>query len=129
MKYTLLTLTVLLMIQSHANAMAQAPVAVVKLGKITLKNLVSSDGYPLYVFKDDTPGVSNCSDACAQAWPPVTVKSAQEVPAPFSSILRKDGTIQLTDQENRPLYKFVQDKPGIAKGHGLHEFYLAEIIR
>src|SRR5207248_307848 len=43
------------------------------------KFLAGEDGKTLYVFKRDTDNTSNCSDSCAQTWPPFTLESGEKV--------------------------------------------------
>ena len=84
--------------------------------------LVDADGFTLYGLTDDTDGVSTCEDACAEAWPPLTVDSA-ELPANldadlFRVIERSDGTFQL-QAGAWPLYRFAGDTaPGDVNGQG-----------
>ena len=84
--------------------------------------LVDADGFTLYGLTDDTDGVSTCADACAEAWPPLTVDSA-ELPAGldadlFRVIERSDGTFQL-QAGAWPLYRFAGDTaPGDVNGQG-----------
>ena len=94
---------------------------VAKLGNI----LTDGAGMTLYVFKQDTPGTSNCTDACAQNWPPLTVDEAQEpvagtgVTGKLDFIDRSDGTYQVP-YDGVPLYRFVGDKqPGDTNGQGM----------
>ena len=80
-----------------------------KLGKI----LADSRGMTLYIYKKDQPGVSNCYDACAQAWPPVTLSQGEPVaPAGLSGTLslvtRKDGAHQVA-YNDMPLYLYAKD--------------------
>src|SRR5690606_38177783 len=61
--------------------------------------LVDADGLSLYGFTEDVDGVPTCTDACADAWPPLLVESA-ELPegldaAVFSVVERPDGDFQL----------------------------------
>ena len=84
--------------------------------------LVDADGLTLYGLTDDADGVSTCVDACAEAWPPLTVDDA-ELPAGldpglFSVIERPDGTFQL-QAGSWPLYRFAGDTaPGDVNGQG-----------
>ena len=78
----------------------------------------------LYVFANDTEGVSNCVDACTQNWPPLTVPAGTSVvaqgylPGTLGTIQRPDGTTQVT-HDGRPLYTFANDAaPGDANGNG-----------
>ena len=55
---------------SAAASAAAPPLALrqdAKLGNI----LTATDGLTLYLFTKDAPGVSNCADKCAAAWPPL----------------------------------------------------------
>jgi len=93
------------------------------LGKI----LVNGQGMTLYVFGADTPGTSNCSSACLQNWPALTVASGNPtagsgVSGTLGTITRSDGTKQVTFN-GMPLYTFVRDtKPGDANGQGIAAF-------
>lgn len=78
----------------------------------------------LYVFANDTEGVSNCVDACVQNWPPLTVAAGSSavaqgfLPGTLRTIQRPDGTTQVT-LDGRPLYFFANDAaPGDANGNG-----------
>jgi predicted lipoprotein with Yx(FWY)xxD motif len=103
-----------------APAPAPAPVSIATtaLGDV----MVDADGMTLYAFTKDTDGVSTCNDKCAEAWPPVTVDSA-ELPAGldanlFSVVDRADGSHQLKAGK-WPLYRFSGDSaPGDVEGQG-----------
>lgn len=85
--------------------------------------LANSDGMSLYTFDVDEPGVSNCHDGCLAVWPAVIVLKDSEVKAPFSSILRADGSEQLA-LHDQPLYLFVADKKeGDIKGDNLQNVW------
>ena len=95
------------------------------LGKV----LAASDGATLYTFKNDTDGKSNCSDACASTWPPLTVTAApvkpDGVPGDFSLVNRNDGQKQLAFN-GQPLYRYAADKaPADAKGEGVGGVWFA----
>jgi len=89
--------------------------------------LVNAQGMTLYVFGGDTPGTSNCSSACSQNWPALTVAGGNPtagsgVSGTLGTITRSDGTKQVT-RDGMPLYTFAFDKqPGDANGQGLNEF-------
>jgi len=92
-----------------------------KLGNI----LTDSQGMTLYIFKNDTPGVSNCTGTCAQNWLPLTVTAGQQpvagtgITGQLGVIQRSDGTSQVT-YNDMPLYRFVGDKqPGDTNGQGM----------
>jgi predicted lipoprotein with Yx(FWY)xxD motif len=86
--------------------------------------LVNDQGFTLYYFKDDQPDTSNCTGACAQLWPPLTVAQGTQpvagpgVPDKLGVIQRADGTYQVT-YDHMPLYTFAQDtQPGQTSGQG-----------
>ncbi|HEX5852887.1 MAG TPA: hypothetical protein VFY36_07340 [Solirubrobacteraceae bacterium] len=67
----------------------------------------------VYLFEADKGGGSACTDACAQAWPPVTTSGAPTSAAAAKSsdlgtIARADGATQVT-YKGHPLYYFVKD--------------------
>jgi predicted lipoprotein with Yx(FWY)xxD motif len=78
--------------------------------------LVNAEGMSLYMFEADTKGEkSACDAACAEAWPPVSVESAEMLTASeelddamLGTIERPDGTMQVT-YNGWPLYTFVKD--------------------
>jgi predicted lipoprotein with Yx(FWY)xxD motif len=80
-----------------------------KLGKI----VVDAKGRTLYLFEKDSGMTSNCSDACAKAWPPAVV-TAKPTAGPgidatkLATTKRSDGSTQLT-YGGHPLYQFAGD--------------------
>lgn len=101
-----------------SDASAIVAVAATDLGD----GLVGADGLTLYGFTNDTDGVPTCADACAGAWPPLMVDSA-ELPAGldsavFSVVERPDGGFQLKAGA-WPLYFFAGDAAaGDVNGQG-----------
>lgn len=94
--------------------------------------LSAANGMTLYQSTKDTEGVSNCTGACATAWPPYTVSAAIAATASFtadpgitgkiSTIQRADGSFQVT-YRGLPLYFFTGDtKPGDTKGEAVNGF-------
>jgi predicted lipoprotein with Yx(FWY)xxD motif len=85
--------------------------------------LVGPQGMTLYLFANDEPGVSNCSDQCAENWPPLTVESADalvgdpRLPGELSTVERTDGTLQVA-YNGWPLYYWIED---MARGDALGE--------
>lgn len=81
--------------------------------------LVGPEGMTLYGFTVDDPGVSNCYDACAEAWPPLDGDTPIDDgldTSLFSTTERTDGTIQLVIGD-WPLYYFAGDAaPGDVNG-------------
>jgi predicted lipoprotein with Yx(FWY)xxD motif len=90
--------------------------------------LTDGRGFTLYGFDADKGTMSNCSGACAAAWPPDTTTSTD--PQAGSGVTqslvgqttRADGTTQLT-YAGRPLYLFKGDSaPGSTNGDGSTAF-------
>ena len=127
-KLVLVSLVVLSVVGTFAVAAFAAPPATMLLSNpnSTLGSILTDDrGMTLYIFKNDTPGVSNCSGGCAQNWPPVTVADedakpvlAQGLDGKIGAIDRPDGSYQVTFND-WPLYYYKMDaKFGDAIGEG-----------
>lgn len=85
--------------------------------------LTDIQGMTLYMFSKDDPGVSNCYDQCATAWPPLVADTAPTGPEAVSDGLgladRADGTKQVTYNE-MPLYYWNKDtRAGDASGQNV----------
>jgi predicted lipoprotein with Yx(FWY)xxD motif len=79
----------------------------------------------LYIFTNDTEGVSNCSGDCATNWPPLVVTDDDEIAAgdgvtgELDTIERDDGSLQVT-YDGAPLYYFAGDSAaGDSNGEGV----------
>lgn len=100
-----------------------ADAAVVSTGETDAGEvLVDTDGFSQYGFLPDVDGLPTCADACADAWPPLIVDSADVPagldPAVFSVVERPDGSFQLA-AGGWPLYAFAADTgPGDITGQG-----------
>lgn len=86
--------------------------------------LVDGTGYTIYRYDRDTPNPprSNCVDACATKWIPVTVQGPMSLvnvdQALVGTVARTDGTQQYT-LAGWPLYHFTGDgMPGETAGQG-----------
>ena len=109
---------------------AQSPYSVDVGGNAELGDfLIGSNGMTLYIFLPDEPGVSNCSGDCADAWPPLTVADGEQpmaaagVSGVLGTIVRDDGSIQVT-LDDAPLYYFVNDAAvGDANGEGINDVW------
>lgn len=85
--------------------------------------LVDEKGMTLYLFTKDSPGVSNCKEACLDAWPPLLTEgeplAGEGVTGKLGTITRDDGTVQVT-YDDMPLYYYVSDvEPGDTTGQGV----------
>ena len=90
--------------------------------------LTNGSGRAVYLWAKDTGDMSNCTGACAGAWPPVTTTTAAATAAgsakatDIGTITRSDGTKQVT-YDGHPLYYFSGDSgPGMASGQGSDAF-------
>jgi predicted lipoprotein with Yx(FWY)xxD motif len=94
--------------------------------------LTGPNGMTLYVFANDTTGVSNCYDQCASIWPALTVAAGTTPSAAaglnigtLGTAERTDGSMQVT-LDGRPLYYWASDQaPGDATGHGVAGVWFA----
>ncbi|MEU0883494.1 hypothetical protein ABZ345_33215 [Lentzea sp. NPDC005914] len=86
------------------------------------------NGFTLYRFDGDKPGESTCDGECAATWPPATVADENFTATgvdKIGSIVRRDGSRQLT-VDGMPQYRFAKDtKPGETKGQGLQGKWFA----
>ena len=86
--------------------------------------LFDANGQVVYVFENDRPGRSNCTnDECVEAWPPVLTRSrptagAGVEPRLLGTIRRGDGGLQVT-YGGRPLYFYEHEGPGEIKCHNV----------
>lgn len=77
--------------------------------------LTGRDGTTLYTFTNDSEGVSNCTEVCADIWPPLTVTSATDLDSvdaalagSLSVITRDDDSLQVA-LNGAPLYYYILD--------------------
>lgn len=92
-------------------------------------HLVDGAGLTLYLFDNDEPGVSNCTDDCLASWPPLTVDGDPAVGdgvdgALVGTIEREDdGSTQVT-YDGMPLYFWAGDAaPGDVNGQGVNDVW------
>ncbi len=89
--------------------------------------LVDQQSRTVYLFEQDTSGISTCDGVCAAAWPPVLTSTTPAATtdvtrADLGTTTRRDGTQQVT-YHGHPLYRFTDDvKPGDTTGQGLVAF-------
>jgi len=113
-----------LVLLSLAPSAAAQDATVAMVGNVTYGSTLLTDpsGWTLYTWDGDSPGVSNCWDACSQVWAPylsdVDPVAPSGLPGGLSLIDRGDGTWQVTYEE-WPLYYFQGDtRPGDTNGDG-----------
>src|SRR5690242_416019 len=93
-----------------------------KIGGATV--LTNVKGFAVYSFAPDTMTKSDCTGACAAAWPPVKgpTTAGMGLTGKLGTIKRPGGSTQAT-YNGHPLYTFVQDTgPGTDKGNGVNAF-------
>ena len=93
-------------------------IAETDLGEI----LVDSKGRTLYLFDPDGTNidVSNCTEGCAQAWPPLTSKKKPKAGKGLDKTLLEVGADNQVAYNGHLLYRYVNDlAPGDTKGQGV----------
>lgn len=89
--------------------------------------LLDGKGFALYAFTRDGRGRSQCTGACARAWPPYIVRGPVRAAAGVAAkqlgvTKRADGRKQVTF-DGRPLYYYVGDRqPGQVLCQNVDEF-------
>lgn len=91
--------------------------------------LADRQGRALYLFTADETGTSDCSGACAAAWPPYLVSQGTPSAAGagvqtsmLGTLQRADGRTQVT-YNGHPLYYFAKDAgPGQVTGQDVDAF-------
>lgn len=87
--------------------------------------LVGPDGFTLYVYDADRPGVSTCERECALDWPPFTVLGNEDLADEDWTIVDNVaglGAMLMTRQmwayKGQPLYYYAgDDEPGDMNGN------------
>ncbi|HTN30217.1 MAG TPA: hypothetical protein VL178_05215 [Pseudomonas sp.] len=81
--------------------------------------LVDAQGMTLYTYGKDSEGQSNCTEQCADIWPPLIAKEGAQPSGEWSLVTRPDGTLQWA-YDGKPLYTYAKDKqPGDTTGDTL----------
>jgi predicted lipoprotein with Yx(FWY)xxD motif len=81
--------------------------------------LTGAGGLTLYTFDNDTAGVSNCYDTCAEKWPPLFAADEDTAEGDWTIVERTDGT-KMWAYKGAPLYYWVDDaKQGDITGDGV----------
>jgi len=103
---------------------ASASKSVVKTGHaLGKKVLVTRKGFTLYSLSAETHGRFICTDkTCMSLWTPLAIARGTKPTGAnhLGTVRRPDGRTQVT-YRGKPLYTFVEDKPGQAKGEGFKD--------
>jgi predicted lipoprotein with Yx(FWY)xxD motif len=83
--------------------------------------LTDAEGMTLYLFTNDSPGMSACDEGCLENWPAFTAKEPltlpEGVPGELTLIEREDGT-EMVAYNDMPLYYFAgHEAEGDTNGH------------
>jgi len=84
----------------------------------------------LYIFKNDPPGQTACTEGCLENWPALLVPSGEPsagagVGGQLSLLTRPEGVSQVM-HNNLPLYYFAGDQaPGDVNGQGVGDVWFA----
>ena len=91
--------------------------------------VAGANGWTLYIFTPDAPGVSNCNGGCAAAWPPLTVADGEMptagagIDGEVSLITRDDGSQQVA-LDGAALYFYRDDgAPGDSNGQDVNDVW------
>ena len=96
-------------------------------------NDTAKEGFTLYNFGNDeaNSGVSTCTGGCADVWPPLYAKSADQAYGSYTIIERNDEANEVTYQwayAGMPLYFFRNDTAvGEANGHNVNNFSVVTV--
>jgi predicted lipoprotein with Yx(FWY)xxD motif len=88
--------------------------------------LVNGKGITVYAWAGDKGTQSECYDDCARACPPLLtdgdpLAKGGAMASKLGTTERKDGTTQVT-YNGRPLYTWLDEKPGARRGWGVKSF-------
>lgn len=100
-----------------AAAAPEVPSSIVQVAQegqvYVMRNLI--DNNPLYTFDKDEPGKSNCIDACAATWHPLTANGDEKPLGRWTLVSRDDGSSQWAF-DGMPVYSFARDpEPAAAR--------------
>ena len=95
--------------------------------------LTGPNGHTLYRLTTETGGQIKCTGSCTSAWPPLTVTPgetpmlASGLKGTISTVMRPDGSTQVT-YEGHPLYYYAADtSAGEAEGQGVGGVWFAMV--
>jgi predicted lipoprotein with Yx(FWY)xxD motif len=88
--------------------------------------LADARGKAFYLFDKEKTRKAECYGDCAKAWPPVLTKGRPVAGSGARKRLlgttrRRDGSLQVT-YRGRPMYYYVDDRPGRVLCHNVREF-------
>mgnify|MGYP000869570718 CR=1 FL=1 len=111
-----MSIAILLALTAAVPEVPETSVQAVQEGSVyVLRNLI--DNNLLYTFDQDEPGKSNCNDACAATWRPLTVFGNDAPVGRWRPITRTDGSSQWA-YDGQPVYSFAQDPEPVAAANG-----------
>ena len=87
--------------------------------------LVDAKGFPLYIYKPDTPTKSLVTGQLAVLWPPLVAGAPTADGASGRLTVVSTSSGQQVAYNGHFLYTFVQDTPGHVTGQGVQDFFVA----
>jgi predicted lipoprotein with Yx(FWY)xxD motif len=112
---------------AHSSGSSAAAATVIAAHSGSHGRFLTEGGRSVYLWAADSMNMSNCSGACAGAWPPVMAQghvtaSDGVKPSDLGTISRPGGGKQVT-YDGHPLYFFAGDSgPGQTNGQGSDSF-------
>jgi predicted lipoprotein with Yx(FWY)xxD motif len=118
---------------SSAGAGAAAPVTKVRVSPFG-NVLATPKRQALYYWNVEKRDFKvHCTGACAQAWPPLIVRSASAVrrvvagiTGTFGTIRRPDGKLQVT-RNKLPLYTYAHEGPGVVRCDNVNGWFVVRV--
>jgi predicted lipoprotein with Yx(FWY)xxD motif len=122
-----LTIAAGLVLVASGPASAEAVVTVKPGASDYGRILLDGKGFALYAFTRDGRGRSQCSGACARAWPPYIARGAVKPGAGTAAgklgVTQRAGGRKQVTFDGRPLYYYVGDRqPGQVLCQNVSEF-------
>jgi predicted lipoprotein with Yx(FWY)xxD motif len=118
---------------SSAGAGAAAPVTKIRVSPFG-NVLATPKRQALYYWNVEKRDFKvHCNGACAQAWPPLIVRSASAVrrvvagiTGTFGTIRRPDGKLQVT-RNKLPLYTYAHEGPGVVRCDNVNGWFVVRV--
>jgi predicted lipoprotein with Yx(FWY)xxD motif len=118
---------------SSAGAGAAAPVTKIRVSPFG-NVLATPKRQALYYWNVEKRDFKvHCTGACAQAWPPLIVRSASAVrrvvagiTGTFGTIRRPDGKLQVT-RNKLPLYTYAHEGPGVVRCDNVNGWFVVRV--
>ena len=94
-----------------------AAVQIIKESGVFVMRTLDETPKPLYSYDRDEKDKSNCTGACATAWPPLPAPANAKPVGKWTVVNRADGKKQWAF-DGKPVYTYARDTEGVATGDG-----------